>query len=59
MAPNGEPPFWGPFFKGTHLPQNCVHGPHLKSERKLLQKHVHSPLLEVPPPTLYSPVNQC
>ena len=33
MAPPAGPPFWGPFFKGTYLPQNRMHVPHLESER--------------------------
>ena len=33
MAAPAAPPFWGPYFKGTYLPQNRVHVPHLESER--------------------------
>ena len=33
MAPYTATPFWGPYFKGTYLPQNRVHSPHLEGER--------------------------
>ena len=33
MAPYTATPFWGPYFKGTYLPQNRVHCPHLEGER--------------------------
>ena len=33
MAPYTATPFWGANYKGTYLPQNCVHSPHLEGER--------------------------
>ena len=33
MAPILEPPFWGAYYRGTYLPQNRVHSPHLEGER--------------------------
>ena len=33
MAPYTAPPFWGANYKGTYLPQNRVHSPHLEGER--------------------------
>jgi len=33
MMPDLAPPFWGAYFKGTNLPQNRVHLPHLEGER--------------------------
>jgi len=33
MASYLTPAFWGANFKGTYLPQNRVHCPHLEGER--------------------------
>jgi len=51
---------FGSFFKGTYLPQNrvLVLAPHLETERKPFQKHIHSLLLELLLLSLNSPLGQ-
>ena len=59
MALNMVRFFWVPSFKGTYLPQNRVLAPRLETEQKPFQKHVHSPLLQLIPHSLNSPLEQC